>query len=73
MPYGMTNLRWQQRYQNWHENQVIQTTDCPWCHHSPGQLCTTKTGNHTYDVHVGRIKAYMDKWTEHHTPDGQPL
>ena len=62
MPYGMTDVRWQQRYQNLHENLVIRTTDCPWCHHGPSQVCTTKTGNRTYDVHVGRIESYMVQW-----------
>ena len=73
MPYGMTAMEWAWRYQNRARNRVIETTDCPWCSREPGQVCTTKTGNHTYDVHVGRIERYMTQWSAHHTPDGQPL
>ena len=73
MPYGMTQMEWAWRYQNRTRNRVIETTDCEWCGSGPDQVCTTKTGNHTYDVHVGRLYRYMREWNEHHTPDGQPL
>ena len=73
MPYGMTESEWAWRYQNRPQNQVMQTTDCPRCHHGPDQICTTIRGNHTYDVHLVRILRYIRQWTEHHTPDGQPL
>ena len=73
MPYGMTQSAWAQRYHNWDENPVIQNTDCPYCSIMAGTTCVTARGNHTQDVHVGRIQLYMRQWTEHHTPDGQPL
>ena len=73
MPYGMTENKWQQRYNNWNANPVVQTTSCNWCNHGQGQVCTTKTGNHTQSVHVARIQDYVAEWVTHHTPDGQPL
>ena len=60
MPYGMTAMEWAWRYQNRTRNRVIETTDCEWCGSGPEQVCTTKTGNHTYDVHVGRIQSLYE-------------
>ena len=73
MPYGMTYHEWAWRYANRQRNRIVQTTDCPRCHHGPGKICTTITGNSTNDIHLVRVQAYESKWLTHHTPDGQPL
>ena len=73
MPYGMTNSQWQHRYQNGNENPVIQTTYCPYCSVGADSTCVTAKGNHTYDVHLGRILRHIKQGSAHHTPDGQPL
>ena len=75
MPYGMTESEWAWRYQNRTQNQVVKTTDCPRasCNAIKGGHCWTRLGNHAVEIHLVRIKAYMDKWITHHTPDGQPL
>ena len=75
MPYGMTNVCWNQRYANIPTNPVVQATDCPRasCNAIKGGHCWTRLGNHAVEIHLVRVRAYMDKWTTHHTPDGQPL
>ena len=65
MPYGMTESEWAWRYQNRPQNQVVQTTDCPRCHHVQGQICTTITGNqHLRDSLWAYPRLRMRQWTD---------